>query len=223
MHIFKTSFHQNSHVGLYAFANDKFCLISSMVPPTAEKDIAEVLKVPLIRTNLCGTALNGVFAAGNNKCLLLPQIVLDAELAHLDHHKIKYKIINTDHTALANNLVTNDEAALISPDLKNHQEDIKKALGVKKIEVFTLNEMSTIGSLMVIGHKSILISKFASDEETAFVEKFFGLPVTRGSVNLGSPFVSSGLVVNKHGFIVGERTGGPETVYLDEALGFLKR
>ncbi len=222
MHILKTTFHQNSNVGLYAYANDKFCLLSSMVPKKLEKDIKEVLKVDLIRTNLCGTVLNGIFAAGNNKGLLLPHIVFDSELAVLEKHKIKFKIIITDHTALSNNIVANDQAALISPDLEKHIDEIKKTLKVKKIQTFSINKLPTIGALIVLGKKGCLISKFASDKEMSFVEKYFKVPVTRGSVNLGSPYVGSGLVVNKNGFIIGERTGGPETVHIDEALGFLK-
>ncbi|MBW2963790.1 translation initiation factor IF-6 [Candidatus Woesearchaeota archaeon] len=223
MHVLKTSFHQNSNVGLYAYTNDKFCLLSSMVPGKLEKDIKEALKVDLIRTNLCGTVLNGIFAAGNNKGLLLPHIVLDSELETLRNHKIKFEIITTDHTALNNNIVVNDQAALVSPDLEEHMDAIKKFLKLKKIEIFHLNKMPTVGALIVLGKKGCLVSKFASDKEMDFVADYFKMPVTRGSVNLGSPYISSGLVVNKHGFIVGERTGGPETVHIDEALGFLSK
>jgi len=223
MHILKTSFYQNSNVGLYAYTNNKFCLLGSMVSEKLERDIKETLKVDLIRTNLCGTVLNGIFAAGNDKGLLLPHIVLDSELETLRNHKIKFEIITTDHTALNNNIVVNNQAALISPDLEEHIDTIKKFLKLKKIEVFHINKMPTIGALIVLGKKGCLISKFASDKEIDFVKDYFKVPVTRGSVNLGSPYISSGLIVNKSGFIVGERTGGPETVHIDEALGFLSK
>jgi len=222
VHVLKTHFYQNSNVGLYAYANDKFCLMSSMVPRKHEKDIKGVLKVNLVRTNICGTVLNGVFAAGNNKGILLPHIALDSELAALEKKKIKFKTLVTDHTALGNNIVADDRAALISPELKDHLDEIKKFLKVKKIETYSINNIPTIGSLIVLGKKGCLVSKFASDKEMGFIEDYFGSPATRGSVNLGSPYISSGLVANKKGFIVGKRTGGPETVHIDEALGFLK-
>lgn len=222
MHILKTHFHQNSNVGLYVFTNDKITFINHMIPKKIESDIKKVFKTKLIKTNLCGTALNGIFAAGNNKGILLPHIVLDSELEILEKNKIKFKIITTDHTALGNNIVANDQAALISPDLKPYQKEIKEFLKVKKIQTYTLNKLSTIGALIVLGKKGCLVSKFASDKEMKFIENFFGVKVTRGSVNLGSPYVKSGLAANKNGFIVGERTGGPETVHIDEALGFLK-
>ncbi len=221
VHILKTHFHQSSNVGLHVYANDKVCLLSSMVSKKLEKDIKEVLKVPLVRSNLCGTALNGIFAAGNNKGVLLPHIVLDSELEILKKAKIKFKILVTDHTALGNNIIANDKAALISPDLKEYIDEIKEFLKVKKIQTYTINKLSTIGSLIVLGRKGCLVSKFASDKEMEFIGDYFGLPVTRGSVNLGSPYVKSGLIVNKNGFIFGERTGGPEAVHIDEALGFI--
>ena len=45
--------------------------------------------------------------------------------------------------------------------------------------------------------------------------------VAKGSVNFGSPFISSGLICNKNGFIIGDISGGPEIQNADEALGFL--
>ena len=192
-----------------------------MIPKKLEKDIKTVLQTKLIKTNLCGTALNGIFAAGNNKGLLLPHITLDSELAILKKNKIKFKILVTDHTALGNNVVANDQSALISPDLEPYLEEIKKVLKVKNIQTYTINNLPTIGAFIILNKKGCLVSKFASDKEIEFIEKYFKTKVTRGSVNLGSPYVKSGLVVNKNGFIVGERTGGPETVHIDEALGFI--
>ena len=69
----------------------------------------------------------------------------------------KFKTIITDHTALGNNIVANDQAALISPDLEPHLEEIKKALKVKKIQTFTINKLITIGALIVLNKNGIPI------------------------------------------------------------------
>ncbi|MFC1801025.1 translation initiation factor IF-6 [Nanoarchaeota archaeon] len=221
-HLLKTSFHQSSNVGLYLYTNNKFCLLSSIIPKKLEKPIHEVLKVPLIKTNLCGTNLNGVFASGNDHCLLLPQITLDAELKNLEKNKINYHIITTDHTALGNNIIANNNAALISPDLADYQSEIKKALKVKQIKTFSLGEIQTIGSLIALTKKGVAVSNLASDKETSQIEHFFKIKAHKATVNLGNPYIGAGLVVNNHGFIFGQRTGGPEAVHLDEVLGFLK-
>lgn len=222
MHLIKTAFYQNSNVGLYAYASNKYCLLSSMVPKKLEKDLQQVFKVPLVRTNLCGTALNGIFAAGNDNCLLLPHIALDNELVILEKNKINFKTILTDHTALGNNIVANDQAALISPDLEEHRSEIKKALKVQQVKTFTLAGIKTIGSLIVLNDKGLVVSKLASDRELSQLENYFKIKATKATVNLGNPYISAGIITNNHGFVFGQRTGGPEAVHLDEALGFLK-
>lgn len=221
-HLLRLAFQQNPNVGLESFANDRFCLVPRTVSPQQEKEISEVLRVPLHRTNLCGTSLLGVFAAGNNHMLLLPPIVTDDELHHFDQLRIPYHILETDYTALGNLLVANDHACLISPLLEPHKAEIKKALRVSSIRAFALPDIEVSGSLAVLNDKGILLSAFASERDAAHVQELFGLPVARGTVNLGSPFVRSGITVNAHGFLFGSRTGGPEAIHIDQALGFLE-
>lgn len=221
-HLLQTSFHQDPNVGLHGFANDKFCLLASHTPHEHVKNVEKVLNVPVHLLNICGTSLVGAFIAGNNKCILLPQIVFDSELHKLDNLNIPYHILKTDYTALGNNMIANDNACLISRDLAPFQEEIKTALQIEKIKVMEIDDVPTVGSLLSLNDKGCLLSAFATEEDAQFVEKFFGVPVTRGTVNLGSPYVHSGIIVNSHGFVFGGRTGGPEAVAIDEALGFLR-
>ena len=222
-HLLRTLFNQDSNVGLYGFANDNVCLLSSTIEKKLAKKVSEILDVPVVQTHMVGTQLVGAFCAGNNKHILVPHILFDSEIKLLEKHKVHFTIIETDHTALGNNVVATDEAALISPELEDLQSAIKKALGVKKIKVATIADLPTIGALMIVTKKGCLLSAIASDEEEKMVGKFFGLPVARGTVNLGSPHVSSGIIANSKGFIFGARTGGPEASHVDEALGFLNR
>lgn len=222
-HILKTSLHQNPNVGLYAFANDKFCLLPHIVSHHHEKEIADVLKVPTYRTNICGTSLLGVFIAGNSKSILIPHIAFDAELKVLERQNVPFKVLMTDHTALGNNILANDHACMINPELEPFKAEIKRALRVEKIKVTTITPIPTIGSLAVLNDKGCLLSALASDDEAHEIEKFFHVPVTRGTVNLGSPYVRSGIIANTHGFVFGDKTGGPEAINIDEALGFLRR
>ena len=39
---------------------------------------------------------------------------------------------------------------------------------------------------------------------------------------MGSPYVSSGILTNKNGFVIGSMSGGPEIDNADKALGFLQ-
>jgi translation initiation factor 6 len=84
-----------------------------------------------------------------------------------------------------------------------------------------LNEIKTIGSFIVCNSTHGLCSHDFSDEQISELESFLGIKLTTGTVNLGSTQVKSGLAVNDHGFIIGELSGGPEIINVDEALGFL--
>ena len=221
-HILKTSFHQNPNIGLCGFANDKFALLPHIVSQKQEEEIAKVLQVPAHKVNMCGTSLIGVFVTGNNHGILIPHIAFDSEIKRIEQWKIPYTVINTDHTALGNNIVANDQVALIGPDLEPVKNDIKKALNVAKVSVFTIQNIPVVGAMMILNDKGCLLSAIASEEEASFIENFFKVPVTQGTVNLGSPYVRSGLITNSKGFVFGDRTGGPEAVNIDGALGFLK-
>ena len=221
-HILRASFHQNPNVGLYGFTNDKFCLLAASTMADDTTNIHSVLKVPIHHINICSTSLVGAFLAGNNKCILVPYIAFDDEIAQLKEKNIPHHILETDYTALGNNLVANDHACLISPDLKPFMNEIKTALDVKKIATFQIGELPIIGALISINSKGCLLSSLATEKDASFVEEFFGVPVTRGTVNLGSSYIHSGIITNSNGFVFGDRTGGPEAVAIDKALGFLK-
>lgn len=221
-HLLKTSYHQNPHIGLYTFANDRVCFIPNHISPKQEIEIMNVLRVPVHKMGACGTSLLGVFLAGNSKKILLPYIMFDGEIEMMKKLGIAYHILPTDHTALGNNIVATDDACIIHPALEPFKSEIKKELGVSRIDARIMGGIPTIGSLIVLNSRGCLLSALASDDDEAFVAKFFRLPVTRGTVNLGSPYVHSGIATNSQGFIFGNRTGGPEAVHIDEALGFLK-
>ena len=54
------------------------------------------------------------------------------------------------------------------------------------------------------------------------LEKMLGFEIGLGTINLGNPFVSSGIIANSFGFAVGEASSGFEISRVDESLGFLK-
>jgi translation initiation factor 6 len=221
-HLYQTAFQQNPNVGLSAFANDNICILAPTATKEQAKQVEKVLQTPILQTSICGTSLAGVFIAGNNHCILLPKIILDEELDKIQNTGIPYHILETDNTALGNNIVATDDAALINKDLKPFMEEIKKHLKVKKIRTYEMADIPIIGALVTINKHGCLLSAAASESDEKFIKDFFGVPTTRGTVNLGSPYVKSGIVTNSNGFLLGNATGGPEAVAVDEALGFLK-
>jgi translation initiation factor 6 len=224
MHALVTDFDGMVNVGLYAFANDKFVLLGREVPEKLEEQLKEVFKVPIHRITLAGTSLIGVFVAGNNHQIIIPGITFEHEREALHKLGIDFKVFDTKLTGLGNNIIMGDAHALVNPEFTDAEtKKIGELMGVKA-ERAKFKDVNAIGNLAVIntGRGRALVSNDLNAEEIRLMENTFKVKLTPGSVNMGSPYIKSGVIVNKHGFVMGSASGGPELANADEALGFLE-
>lgn len=220
-HLLKTNFNGTSNVGLFGYATNSYCLLGVDVPESKAQEIGKVLRVPVHRMTLCGTSLIGVFAAGNDHCLLVPHIILEHERRSLDQLEINYKIIKSKVTALGNSIVANNRGCLVSQQFSaDTKKLIRQSLDVP-LKPGTIAGLETVGSLAVINKHTCLIHQSADDEEMRAVEELLGVECIQATVNLGSPYLRAGLLCNDRGFVIGDQSGGPEIVHIDESLGFL--
>jgi translation initiation factor 6 len=223
MHVLMTNFEANPNVGLFGYANDKYCLLGRSVPLKAARAVEKALKVPVHRITMCGTSLIGVFCNGNNSMLLVPQIAFEDELKALERFKIPYAVIRTKLTAFGNNILCNDKGCLASPAYSAEtKKRIREALNVP-LKPGKIADLDTVGACAALNSKGCVIHRDASQKEISFVEKLLGIECTTGSVNMGSPYIRSGVLANSNGFIVGDASGGPEVNNLDQGLGFLSK
>lgn len=221
MHILKTDFNGNFNVGLYIYTTDEYCLIGSDVPDNLVEEIEKTLEVPIHKISIAGTGLIGVFLSGNSKCLLIPSIAFDFEIEAIKKLNIPFKIINTKLTALGNNILCNDKGCLINPDFgKTEETEIRNALNVP-VKRAKISGVTTVGAVAALNSKGCLLHRDAEDFEIELVETTLDLKVTTGTLNFGSPYIKSGIVVNNKGFVVGALSGGPEIQNADIAFGFL--
>ena len=219
-HVLITNFNANPNVGLYGFANDKYCLVGRDIPEKLIPKIEEVLDVKVIPMTIAGTSLLGIFLSGNNKCLLVPKIVFPQELEILDNNKIKYKVVDTKLTCLGNNIICNDKGCLVSSEYG--ERDIKQIKEALKIDVVKtkIADLNTIGSLAVHTKKSIICHHDIMEHEAELIKKILKVEVFTGTINMGVPFIGSGVLCNSKGFIIGDASGGPEIVNIDQNLGY---
>lgn len=222
-HVLITSFNSNPNVGLYGYATDKYCLIGSEVPEKLYPKIEEVFAVKCIPFTIAGTSLIGVFVAGNKNCLLVPKIAFQHELAILDKHKIRYKVIDTKLTCLGNNMICNDAGCIVSNEYG--EREIKQFKDALKVDVVRakIARLNTLGSLAVHSKKHMLCHHEIMEDEAGLIERLLDVTISTGTVNMGVPFIGSGILCNGKGFIIGDHSGGPEIINADEALGFTKR
>ncbi len=220
MHILKMNYNGNPNVGLYFYANDNYCLAPVGISDSLMKEIEEVLKVPVYKAKAAGTDLLGVFFAGNNDVLFVPKIMFDSELKALDKLKIKHYMVDSELTALGNNMVVTESMSILNPDYHdNVVEFVSRIVPAKKGQIAGLN---IVGSLASANRTHAVVSPDITEGEEKFFEKNLKLNITKTTVNFGSQFVSSGIVCNSHGFLVGDMSGGPEVQNIDIGLGFLE-
>ncbi|MFH0869345.1 MAG: translation initiation factor IF-6 [archaeon] len=221
----KLNFNGDPNVGLHAVATDKFCLLGRCATEEQVREIEKVLKVPVIQISLYGTDLIGIFAVATHDTVLVPEIIFPSELKHLKEklakHKIAVNTIKTEHTALGNNILFNEKAGIISTVYnRKSSEQIKKVFPKIRFEQFDISDLTIVGSLGQVTSKGGIFSPNISDDEIKKLEKMFGFEIGLGTVNMGNPFVSSGIIANSNGLIVGAMSSGYEMSRIFESLGF---
>ncbi|MFH1668560.1 MAG: translation initiation factor IF-6 [Candidatus Woesearchaeota archaeon] len=222
MHVLKTSFNSNPNVGLYGYCNEQYCLLGKEIRPDTARQVSEVLDLPVHQISMCGTSLLGVFLAGNSRKLLIPELAFDYELKTLDELGIDYEVIKTRLTALGNNLLCNDTGCLANPEFSADQKKrIRQALGVS-LKPGTIAGLDTVGSLAVLNNRAGMIHRDIESDELQKVEELLGIHFHPSTINMGSPYLRSGVLCSNHGFVVGDTSGGPEIVNIDEELGYLE-
>ncbi len=221
-HVIKTSFRKNPNIGLYAYPTQKYLLVGTKINQKISEKLKEVFDLEITKQKVAGTELTGVFLAGNSNNLLAPAIMFEHEVEELKKIEKNVYVFDTKETCLGNNILANDKGGVISTEFtKDEKELIEEHLGVK-CKRMDIGGTKTPGSVGVIRGDKCVLHREASEEEKEEVEEVLGLKAVRGSVNMGSPYISSGVIVNNRGLAVGDSSGGPEITHLDESLGFLE-
>lgn len=221
-HMDKLTINKNPNIGLYAIATDKYCLVPYTILHEELEKIKTILKVPVHKISIAGTDLIGVFCAANNNMLLVPEIIYESEERELKKLEIPYKIIKTHHTALGNNILTNDFACFVSEEFSaDTKKIIRQALGTI-LRPGKIGGVEVVGSSAVLNEKGMLVHRDANHKEITYLKETFNLPVDIGTVNMGSPYIRSGIIINKNGYLIGASSGGPEMQRADYALGFIE-
>ena len=218
MKVLQTKFQNNSNLGLYGIATDKYCLLPKNIKKNIVESIEETIKVPVYHTSIYHTQLIGIFCVGVDNILLVPELIEDHEFEELKKLKIHVIKLKTHFTALGNNIHINGENCIVNPDLELEAKNQLKKLGFKVSEM-EIAETKTIGACMVSNNRGCLVHRDAEDIKK--IERRIKLPVNIGTVNLGNPYVKTGMIINSNGYIIGSETTGPELQRIDETLGFL--
>lgn len=221
MGIVKANFNGNPNVGLFCYCTDRLLLIGEQPTEQTLRDVRKALGDPDVENlTVAGTGLPGLFLAGNSNAVLIPGIAFERERKLLDTFGVSYRVLDTIHTCLGNNIVANDSGAVISTEFsEEEQEAIADALGVPAVQS-DIAGLTTPGAFIVLNGSRGIIHRDATQEEIALVEKTLKVELTPATANLGTPYLRAAIVNNGHGLAIGDLSGGPEIVHIDESLGY---
>lgn len=215
-------FNENPNLGVFCRANDDIAFICKGLPKKITNKISSILDVELVELNIADATIIGSLLTFNSKGAIVTDFVDTEAIKIIENQGFEVCIIEDNLNAAGNDILVNDNGALIHPDIRDKSMfNIEKVL---KVPVYrgTIGSLKTVGMAAVVTNKGLLCHPKVTDEEKGVLEKVFGVNVMIGTVNHGSPVIGSGLVANTKGAIIGNLTTGIEMGRIEEALGFLE-
>ncbi len=211
------------NIGAYGLATDKYAIFGNGFRSKIINDAREVLEVPVITQNIMDEPIVGILAIGNSNGLLVPPQTSDEEIKKLKAFleiPIERLSLKNYENALGNLLLANDKYCLMHTETaEKNKKSLEVIEDILDVEIITYNfSFTIIGTVATMTNKGILLHPEMRDEEIDFLKNNTGLRAGKGTVNMGSPYVRSGLIANTHGFLAGLRTTGLELQRIYEIL-----
>lgn len=199
-------------IGLFGIATDRYAIISENFP---EIDF----NVPVLRTKLYDTDLVGIFCAGNSNGLLISSFAKEKEVEKIKKFGketgFNVETLEGYFNALGNLIACNDKGAIISKKISK-PKTAEEILGVE-CTTRKIGEHDEVGSCTVVTNKGFIVHPDA-EKELLDLKEIFRVSGKIGSVNMGVPYVHSGIIANSFCAIVGEKTTHIEIERISDGL-----
>ena len=216
----KLSIGGSSFIGAFGIATDSFALIGKTSIDKHIDMIKENLNVDAFRISIDGSDLIGVYAVANSRSILVPEIATEEEVLLIKKQlpEIKVHKLKTDLNALGNNILANDNFAIVNSDYDS--SEVKQIGSVLGVEVLKLNVggFRTVGASNILTNKGIVLNNRATDEDIGAI-KHFVKDYSQSTANLGSLSIRLSTISNSNGLLVGDETTGFEMARIAEGLG----
>jgi translation initiation factor 6 len=219
--LLRTAYKRNPNVGVFAAANDRIAVVPRACPGVFEEDTKKTFGVEVVRTNISGTSLVGVFVAMNNKGILLPKNAYGEEIKAFEDRGINVGVCQDKYTALGNLILVNSYGAAVSKGFGKRGLKLMEDTFECEVEVVDLRDYKTLGSIGLVTDKGGVIHPMVTDEEVEELKGILGVDIDAGTVNRGVGFLRTGAIANSRGVMVGGDTTGPEITRIQDALGLL--
>jgi translation initiation factor 6 len=207
----------NPYIGVFCRANESLACVPPQMDGELKNAVAEVLDADLVEMTVDLSILIGSFIAMNSRCAVVANMVADSEVKALEK---KMKVIRLPHrlNAAGNNVLVNDNGALLNPGLDQRSADlIAREMDVTVMRAPIANTM-TVGSAGVVTNKGMLCHPRATEDERARLSKLFGVPVQIATANYGTALVGACMAANSKGCVVGSTSTPIELGRIEDGL-----
>lgn len=209
------------YIGIFALATEDYLIVPKRFGKIPEEKILETMNVEIIHSHVSQSPLIGILSAGNTSGLLVPDLIDSDEKEFKEKLGINVKKIPSKYTALGNQILTNDNGAIVSPNLSEKSvEIVEKTLNVQT-KRGTIAGLKNVGAAGIATNKGVLLHPEASEDELSMTEEVLGVQGDIGTALSGVKYVGACIVANSQGALTGENTTGPELGRIESALGFL--
>ena len=217
----RAAFSGSSYIGVFARATDDCLLVRSDIDEDLQEACGAELDVGVVSTTVGGSGTVGSLAVGNENGLLVSSRATERECDRIaDATGLPVVELPGRINAAGNVVLANDTGAYVHPDLSREAvQAVTDALDVP-VQRGEIAGVHTVGTAAVATNRGVLCHPKARDETLDELEELLGVPADIGTINYGGPLVGSGLLANDTGYVVGERTTGPELGRIDDALGY---
>lgn len=210
------------YIGLYAKASNSYILYHSAIPKRKVAILEEELDASPHPVHLINTLIISPFIAGNRNGVVIPYLfeeyAKDELIKSLKSIDINIGVLKSKYTSLGNLILANDMGAVVSPIIPiSSRKTISDILDVEVVPG-TIGRFSYTGSLSISNSHGILVAPIIRDDEKMIIEDTLKTPLYTGTINGGVEFISSGIVVNDNGVVVGSATTGRELMTISQAF-----
>lgn len=222
MTLMKIKVFGGDNVGLYIKATNNFFLYHSNLDKKKVRAAANVFGVEGIPVKLVSSLILSPFVVCNSNGVVIPRIwedyAVETLVSQLKEMDINYSVVDFRFNTFGNLVLANDSGAVVSPLIApSIRRIIADTLDVE-VASTTIGRFSYIGSLGVANNKGGVFSSVIKEDESRLIRDVLNISVFNGSINGGVEFISSGLVANDIGALVGTSTTGKELMIITQAL-----
>ncbi len=219
MGLYVYDIYRNPNIGIFAKANDNYLILPQGYAKNKAERLASLIESKPVFASIGYTRLLGPLSILNNKGILVSRFASDEEIVSLQNQTGLYvQRFNSNYSSVGNLICANDYGAVVSPLLGD--KDIQQVEEVLKVPVrkTSIAGMKQVGAILMATNKGSLVHPKASEDEIKLISETLKVSCEPGSVNGGIPYVTSGLIANSKGGIVGSQTVGPEMFVITKAF-----